>query len=83
MLFELPRSVEELEKMRGKLAGKMILLSGPASALKLPEASIVHRFNNEELAELATELIPVKDPFRLAFDPPLPDKLEARIEDWL
>jgi len=83
MLFQFPQSMEELDRLRGKLAGKMLLLGGPASGLAMPEAPLAHRFTSEQLAGLAIELIPVKDPFPLPSEPPLSDKLEAKIGEWL
>jgi len=83
MLFQLPHSLEELEKVRGKRAGKMLLMSGPAFRLPMPEAPQSHRLTNGELADLTHELIPSKTPFPRSSDPPISDVLLGKIAEWL
>jgi len=83
MLFQLPQSLEELEKIRGKLAGKMLLMSGPAFRLPLPEAPQSHRLTNEELADLTRELTPANPPSPPSSGPPISEALLGKIDEWL
>lgn len=83
MLLELPRNMAELERIRGKLAGKIILVGGPGVPLALPEAPLAHRLTTEELKRLEGEAIPAPDPSPPSSDPPMSDQLLAEIQEWL
>jgi len=81
VLLNLPQTAEELERMRGKLTGKIILVGGPALPLPLLTEPLVHRFTSGELADLSTEPIPIPSPFSALPGPP--QSLWEKIEDWL
>ena len=51
------QSLADMEKYRGKLAGKIVLIAPPPE-LALPTTPLAARFTPEQLADLATELIP-------------------------
>ncbi|HTQ56337.1 MAG TPA: M20/M25/M40 family metallo-hydrolase [Bryobacteraceae bacterium] len=83
MLLVWPRSLEELERMRGTLQGKMLLVGGPAKPLPLPETVAAHRFSREELATLALDPIPAKSPVSPpSGGPGISDDLLTKILDW-
>ena len=84
MMMELPRNAEELESMRGKLTGKILLVGGPAFELRLPTVPLAHRLTSDELIELSTEPIPIQSPFPERSGPPPSGMLdEETIEKWL
>ncbi len=51
------QSLADMDKYKGKLAGKIVLISAPAE-LPFPDTALASRYTPDELAELATELIP-------------------------
>ena len=51
------QSPADMDKYKGKLAGKIVLISAPAE-LPFPDAALARRYTPDELADLATELIP-------------------------
>lgn len=81
VLLDVPQTAEELERMRGKLTGKILLVGGPALPLPLPVAPLIHRFTATELADLSTEPIPMPSPSSVLPGPP--ESLWPKIEDWL
>jgi len=82
--WQLPRTMEEFESLRGKMAGKIVLLGGPASPLPLPIAPAGRRYTREELAALTLEAVAVLNPFPPRPAPPsFADINEAKIDEWL
>jgi hypothetical protein len=51
------QSPADMEKWHGKLAGKIVLMVAPPE-LAFPTEPLAHRYTPDELAEMATELIP-------------------------
>jgi carboxypeptidase Q len=49
---------EDLDMWKGKLKGKIVLISGPAIDLTFPTTPLAHRYSDAELAGLMPELIP-------------------------
>lgn len=69
----------DLEKYKGKLKGK-IVLTVPVQDLALPVTPLAARYTPEQLAELATELIPVPGPGRGAPAGMTPEERAAFLE---
>jgi len=73
-----PDTLEEIESMRGKYTGKILLGgTGAPTPLPLPEASLVQRYTPEELAKRSAEKIRVLNPFPPS---PAPSSFDAEID---